>query len=211
MKSTNLFFGVCLSALAGILPVGAMNNQPDSLLLFAYATDLNGNRDGLHFAWSADGDTWHRIGNRYGFVKSDYGPWGAGGEKRMLDPVLERRPDGSWRCSWSVNERDGVLAHTESADLLLWKPQDYYPETDLRGPDRSVERQTVTFPDGVRESGRILRVERAVIDRLIGHWQRQQFRRSQNAELMRDDPVRFAGLGEVSVTVTARPEATKPI
>ncbi len=206
-------FGACLflASAVPVLPAGAMNNQPDSLYLFAYATDLNGNRDGLHFAWSVDGDTWHRIGNRYGFVKSDYGPWGAGGEKRMLDPVLERRPDGSWRCSWSVNERDGVLAHTESADLLLWKPQDYYPETDLRGPDRSKPRQIVAFPDGDRQSGCVLRVEREVIDRLIAHWQRQQYRRSLNAELMRDDPVRFAGLEKVAVRITARPDAAKPI
>ena len=210
MKRIHLLFVVSLLS-AGTLPAAAIHNQPDSLWMFAYATALNGNRNGLHFAWSVDGDRWHRIGHNYGFVRSDYGPWGEGAEKRMLDPVLDRLPDGTWRCSWSVNERDGVLAHTESADLLLWKPQDYYPETDRRGPDRSVVRRTVTFPDGDRASGCLLRVEREVVDRLIAHWQRQQYRRSLNAELMRDDPVRFAGLEPVAVTVTARPEAAKPI
>ena len=209
MKTSRHKLLAALLAAVTLLPAAAVNNQPDTLSLFAYATSANNHRNGLHFAWSADGRQWHRIGNEYGFVKSDYGTWGS--EKRMLDPVLERLPDGSWRCSWRVNERDGVLAHTATNDLILWKPQDYYPESDRRGPDRDIVRQTVTFPDGVQQTGQLLRVERAVVERLIAHWERQQFRAAQNAELMRDDPVRFAGLERVSVQITARPEAAKPI
>ena len=203
------FFWLLLGLLPLGLPAAAHNSQPDSLLLFAYATAENNHRNGLHFAWSADGSRWHRIGREYGFVKSDYGTWGT--EKRMLDPVLERLADGTWRCSWEVNEYDGVLAHTATADLLLWKPQDYYPAADGRGPDRRVERQCITFPDGVQQTGQVFRVERALVDRLQAHWERQQFRAAQNAELMRDDPVRFAGLEPVRVRVAALPEAAKPV
>ena len=201
---------ISLALLTAALPTAAAASEPDSLWLFAYATSANQNRNGLHFAWSSDGDRWHRIGREHGFVKSDYGTWGS--EKRMLDPVLERQADGSWRCSWAVNERDGVLAHTATADLILWKPQDYYPATEQHGgPDRTVGRQQITFPDGVQQQGQRFRVERAVVERLLTYWEQQQFRNAQNAELMRDDPVRFAGLEPVSVTVTARPEAAKPI
>ena len=200
---------LAMALLTAALPAAATNSEPDSLWLFAYATTLNNNRNGLHFAWSADGDRWHRIGGEYAFVKSDYGTWGS--EKRLLDPVLERLPDGSWRASWSVNERDGVLAHTSTADLILWKPQDYLPESAGGGPDRSRPRRQVIFPDGTPRCGQLLRVERAVVERLTAHWERQQFRHAQHAELMRDDPVRFAGLAPFGVTVTARPEAAKPI
>ena len=200
---------LALLALLPALPAAAADNEPDSLWLFAYATAQNNNRNGLHFAWSADGDRWHRIGREYGFVKSDYGTWGS--EKRMLDPVLERLADGSWICSWFVNERDSVLAHTATADLIRWKPQDYLPASERRGPDRSVARQHVLFPDGVGQTGQLLRVERAAVERLEAYWERQKFRAARNAELMRDDPVRFAGLEAVAVTVTARPDAAKPI
>lgn len=71
----------------------AIENQPDSLYLFSYTTDHNKNHDGLHFAWSIDNKSWHKIGDSHNFVSSDYGPWGSG--KRMIDPVLLRRPDAN--------------------------------------------------------------------------------------------------------------------
>ena len=39
-----------------------MANEPDSAYVFAYATDKNAGRNGLHFAWSTDRNTWHSIG-----------------------------------------------------------------------------------------------------------------------------------------------------
>jgi len=36
-----------------------MANEPDSAYVFAYATDKNAGRNGLHFAWSTDRNTWH--------------------------------------------------------------------------------------------------------------------------------------------------------
>lgn len=187
----------------------AVENQPDSLYLFSYATDKDNNHGGLRFAWSVDGRRWNRIGNGYDFVKSDYGPWGSG--KRMYDPVLERKPGGMWTCSWLVDKDGRMAALTETKDLMLWKPQDYVSGKAKMGPDRSVPRQTVTFPDGEQARGQIHRVEREVVNSLKAGYESRRYRQSLNDELMKDDTTRFAGLKGVRMTVTARPEERKAI
>ncbi|MFT3738796.1 MAG: alpha-L-arabinofuranosidase C-terminal domain-containing protein [Breznakibacter sp.] len=98
-------------------------NEPDSVYLFAYATDKNHNRNGLHYAYSTDQANWFPIGNEHRFLFCDYGRWGA--EKRLIMPYLLLAPNGLWHCIWSVNERDGTFAHSVTADLLYWKPQSY--------------------------------------------------------------------------------------
>mgnify|MGYP000555106710 CR=1 FL=1 len=47
-------------------------NEPDSAYVFAYATDKNAGRNGLHFAWSTDRNTWHSIGPERTFLRSEY-------------------------------------------------------------------------------------------------------------------------------------------
>lgn len=187
----------------------AIENQPDSLYLFSYTTDHNKNHDGLHFAWSIDNKSWHKIGDSHNFVSSDYGPWGSG--KRMIDPVLLRRPDGKWVCTWLVNEDGKVIANTETDDLVLWKPQDYYAAGDKKNGNRNIERQQVTFPDGDRLKGIVIKVERAVVNNLIAEYERSQYRNARQSELMRDDPMRFKGLKDVTFTVTANPNDKKAI
>lgn len=98
-------------------------NEPDSVYLFSYSTGKNNDKDGLHFAWSLDKSEWSAIGNEYSYLKSDYGRWGT--EKRMLSPFLLQGPEGSWKCVWSLNERDNAIAITTSNDLINWKPQNY--------------------------------------------------------------------------------------
>ena len=101
----------------------AMQNEPDSVYLFSYATNKNHNHNGLHFAWSTDQENWKPIGPEFRFLSSDYGSWGS--EKRMLSPYLFQGNDGWWHCVWSVNEYDGTIAHATSKDLVHWKPQAY--------------------------------------------------------------------------------------
>lgn len=98
-------------------------NHPDSVYLFAYATDKNHNHNGLHFAWSKDKAAWHAVGPEHTYLSCDYGRWGS--EKRMLTPYIIQAPDGWWHCIWSVNERDNVIAHAASQDLIHWKKQSY--------------------------------------------------------------------------------------
>ena len=98
-------------------------SQQDSVWLFSYTTGKDGNKSGLQLAWSADGQSWTRIGNEYGFLTCDYGRWGA--EKRMYSPYTIYGADGLWHCVWSVNYRDNAFAHAASEDLIHWKPQSY--------------------------------------------------------------------------------------
>lgn len=125
--------------------------------------------------------------------------------------MLLRRPDGKWVCTWLVNEDGKVIANTETDDLVLWKPQDYYAAGDKKNGNRNIERQQVTFPDGDRLKGIVIKVERAVVNNLIAEYERSQYRNARQSELMRDDPMRFKGLKDVTFTVTANPNDKKAI
>lgn len=126
--------GQCLTvAYAGL---NAICNEPDSAYLFAYSTEKNRNHNGLHFAWSQDGENWYPIGPEHSFLKSDYGAWGR--DKRMISPVVFQGNDGLWHAVWTLNEEDGVLAHATSSDLVNWNRQSY-PEVATRGNCMSVE------------------------------------------------------------------------
>ena len=81
------------------------------------------NRNGLHYEWSIDGKKWNEIGPEFRFLGSDYGQWGV--EKRMITPFMMKGEDGLWHCVWTLNEKDGRLAHAASEDLVNWKRQSY--------------------------------------------------------------------------------------
>ncbi|MCC8088666.1 MAG: carbohydrate binding domain-containing protein [Rikenellaceae bacterium] len=111
------------------------SNKPDSAYIFSYASENNKGKNGLHFAWSTDEKYWFPIGPEHSYIKSDYGNWGD--QKRMLEPFLFQDEDGMWHCLWTLNERDGVLAHAASRDLIVWGRQSY-PEVILSGSCRNI-------------------------------------------------------------------------
>lgn len=94
--------------------------EPDSVYLFAYTKNEGKRANGLMFAWSADGKKWHTVGSEYRYLKSDYGR-----DKTLIQPFLLRDERGIWHCFWTLNEREGLLAHTTSEDLVKWKSQSY--------------------------------------------------------------------------------------
>ena len=59
---------------------------PDSAYIFAYSTEKNSGRNGLHFAWSIDKENWFPVGPEHRFLFCDYGRWGK--EKRLVAPFL---------------------------------------------------------------------------------------------------------------------------
>ena len=140
---------VALLLLSGALAFNSVDtfaDAPDSTYLFPYASTKNAGHNGLHFAWSSDGNQWSEIGPEYRFVGCDYGPWGA--EKRMLAPYLTKTADGLWHCVWSLNEKEGRLAHAASKDLVNWKRQSYpkvMEEGNCLNPEISYNQATKEF------------------------------------------------------------------
>ena len=139
---------------------GSLANEPDSVYLFSYATGKNNHHNGLHFAWSHDKVNWHRIGNEFGYLKSDYGRWGS--EKKMITPYLVNI-GGVWHCVWSLNEKDKVFAHASSHDLVDWGRQSY-PKTEngnnvLRpvvNYDKAAANYTITYTDAAGKYYQVL-------------------------------------------------------
>ncbi|TJY62447.1 alpha-L-arabinofuranosidase [Sphingobacterium alkalisoli] len=120
MKNICLFLIMVLALRAAYSKTIA---EPDSALLFAYATTKNNNKNGLHYAWTIDEKKWHLVGPEHSFVRSDYGTWGA--QKRMIAPVVIRGVDNRWHAIWQLNEQDGVFAYASSDDLIFWNRQSY--------------------------------------------------------------------------------------
>jgi alpha-L-arabinofuranosidase len=127
---------VLVFALATLFTHKMAAANPDKVYLFAYASEENGGRNGLHFAWSTDKVNWHAIGPEYGFLKCDYGRWGS--QKRMLEPFLFRDAKGVFHCLWTVNEQDGVLAHAQSTNLVNWGRQSYVPVMKTEGVNHGI-------------------------------------------------------------------------
>ncbi len=120
------FFLIVFSVLL-LSPVKAA--LPDSAYIFAYSTLKSGGHNGLHFAWSPDRKNWYAIGPEMRFLFCDYGSWGS--EKRLVTPFLFRDKN-TWRCVWTLNEYDGVLAFATSENLTYWHPQ-IYPQLMMNG------------------------------------------------------------------------------
>lgn|GEM_PF-227813 len=99
--------------------------KPQIGYLFAYFTDKNANKNGMHLAWSKDGYKWKKIGDEYSFLKSDYGEQDK--EKRMRDPFLMKGADGLWHCIWTINWNINTIGHSTSTDLIHWSTQQTIP------------------------------------------------------------------------------------
>lgn len=86
MRKHLSFFILILFLLPGVFSQAKTSSSSDIRYLFAYFTDKNENRNGMHLAWSADGYTWTPIGPEHSFLKCDYGTWYA--DKRDRKSVV---------------------------------------------------------------------------------------------------------------------------
>jgi alpha-L-arabinofuranosidase len=118
-----LVLAIGLPAMSLVAQAQPSHSHADSVYLFSYGTAKNNHHNGLHFAWSRDGINWQLIGNEYGFVRSDYGRWGS--EKKMINPYLIQGAGEEWQCVWSLNDKERLLAHASSPDLVHWGRQSY--------------------------------------------------------------------------------------
>lgn len=123
MRKHLSFFILILFLLPGVFSLAKTSSSSDIRYLFAYFTDKNENRNGMHLAWSADGYTWTPIGPEHSFLKCDYGTWYA--DKRMRDPFVMKGPDGLWHCIWTLNWDGNAIGYAHSEDLVHWSRQSY--------------------------------------------------------------------------------------
>ena len=123
MRKHLSIFILILLLLPGVFSLAKTSSSSDIRYLFAYFTDKNENRNGMHLAWSADGYTWMPIGPEHSFLKCDYGTWYA--DKRMRDPFVMKGPDGLWHCIWTLNWDGNAIGYAHSKDLVHWSRQSY--------------------------------------------------------------------------------------
>lgn len=205
MKHLLLLFSVLLLSLqpAAFAAMHETTATPDSVSLFAYATQGDDGRSGLRFAWSMDGKHWFEIGQNYGYLRCDYSRWGS--QKKMLDPNLKQLPGGEWLCVWKLNDHDGY-GQARSKDLIYWEAQQY-PRTTSDFEGTRVKAKIA----GREETGTVSQVPWSVVDGLTRTYERNQYRNSLYGERPVQDKERFAGLKPIKATVTAQPEETKEI
>ena len=185
------------------------NSHADEAYIFAYATDRNAGRNGLHLAWSSDLVKWHEIGPEYAFVKSDYGAWGS--QKRMLQPRLMRQDDGSWVAIWRLNEQEDMMAVARSRDLVHWVPQDYYPGAEVLARYTPDSMETVRLPLAGEVSGDIHKISQEELQTIIDYWKIASYEAQANSVRIVDDGSRFPKLSAQKTTVSISADNIKTI
>ena len=88
--------------------------------LFSYFTG-NG-EDGLHLAYSRNGETWEAIGQNRSFLKPVLGK-----DRLMRDPFIAQGPDGTFHLIWTTGWWDKHIGHASSKDLIKWSEQKAIP------------------------------------------------------------------------------------
>lgn len=210
-----LLLGIVKTASAGALHT---DNEPGEGYIFTYSTGNNRDHNGLHIAWSIDRENWHSIGPEHSFLRSDFGRWGS--QKRMLGPVTWQDGAGLWHCFFRVNEDLGVLGHTTSKDMLVWRPQAYhYPKNgeklvqpgDILKEAAGVEAGHQAIINGDSWVGSLHRVPWGTIQALIDGHRLADYKNRLFGELMVDDSRRFANLGDVKASLSLEPGRSKAI
>ena len=123
----------------------------------------------------------------------------------VLSPEVERRGEAylvSWRSDGPGEE--GVF------QLETDNFRDFAPTTVADDDVRQNDRKRITV-DGTEYFGNVQRVAWPLVDALIKHAEWMAFHNAERAETMAQDPVRFAGLEQVTATITPQPERTKAI
>ncbi|USX17937.1 glycoside hydrolase family 43 protein [Oxalobacteraceae bacterium OTU3REALA1] len=102
------------------LAMASFASRAADAYVFAYFTG-NG-EDGLHFAGSADGYKWDKLGGGRSFLAPK-----VGNSKLMRDPCIVRGPDGTYHMVWTSGWNENNIGYASSKDLVNWSPQQQVP------------------------------------------------------------------------------------
>lgn len=221
--------------LAALLTLSALTSPlvaaiPDSVYIKPVAAPRGG---GLIVEWSADGNLWQTAGMRP-LLGSDYGTWGR--EKKLYAPSFAQDSSGRFALVFQVNGSANQFGVTVTRDFLHWRPQDYpymqgvgqclEPTVNFSDGQfvvtfhnnegkhfRTTTTDLVRFtaPEEVSEaplSSSFLRVPYRLVEGIRDSQRAKAQKEAREAELAKDDAVRFAGLGDVQAEVTV--DALKP-
>ncbi len=201
---------ILLVVLATVTILGSnAQPRPEKVYLFSYSTGQNNDKNGLHFAWSADQQSWHEIGPLYSFVKSDYGDWSS--QKRMLNPRVVALPDGSWDVIFEVNEKESVMGIAHTPNFVNWIPQEYLPSDKVLSAYQLPEMVSVVLPISGKQTGDIHCVEWPVLKTMLDAVQMAAAQAEENAERLANDADRFRGLKPRTLTLSIESEKPKQI
>lgn len=111
MRKFYLFFALL------VCTIGAFAATPYYLFSF-----FDGERDGLHLAYSTDGRTWTALnGNKPLLVPT------VGKDRLMRDPSICQGPDGTFHMVWTSSWTDRIIGYASSRDLIHWSSQQAIP------------------------------------------------------------------------------------
>ena len=119
----------------------------------------------------------------------------------VREPEIFRKGD-QFYITW---QSDSGIFQTTTADF-----KDFAPTHTASTADRLNLRRTASI-DGQSQHGMVYRVSWDLVDGLIKREQWTRFHNSERAELMKDDPTRFAGLKPVAAQIQLKPAESKPI
>lgn len=102
-----------------ILLAGVLTSCKEAYL-FSY---FKGNgADGLHLAYSRDGEKWTALNDGQSFLKPEVGK-----DKLMRDPSIARGKDGTYHMVWTSGWWDQGIGYASSKDLVHWSEQRNLP------------------------------------------------------------------------------------
>lgn len=117
----SLFAPFCV-VLFGILAVEHSSAaEPEGTGPYLFSYFKNNGEDGLHLAWSEDGDRWTSLNDDRSFVAPTVGG------KLMRDPSIVRDAAGRFHMAWSSSWEDRGFGYASSPDLIEWSEQRFIP------------------------------------------------------------------------------------
>lgn len=116
-KHTGLFMQFIFLALCA---AACGPSEEEEAYLFSYF--MGNGEDGLHLAWSDDGDTWQTLNDGQSFLQPKVGE-----SQLMRDPCITQTPDSTFHMVWTTSWNGQTIGYANSKDLINWSEQQAIP------------------------------------------------------------------------------------